>query len=367
MGMNKKNKILVVDDTELNRDFLQMILENDFEIELAEDGVQALEKLKADDSEITGLLLDLQMPNMDGFAVLDVMKNEGWIEKIPVLVITGDYTIGVENRCFDMGITDFIRKPFEPSLVKNRVKNAVNLFLYKNNLEEKVASQTEELKQQYKLLEEQTRKLKETNEKIIDILGTVVEGRNMESGEHIRRVKGFTKILACELMRQYPEYGLTEQSIDIIVSASSLHDLGKISIPDSILLKPGKLTQEEFAYMKSHTVRGCEILDAIEGVWENDYHKISYAVCRHHHERYDGRGYPDGLKGDEIPIAAQIVSVADVYDALVCERCYKDAIPKDRAFHMILNGECGVFSPKILECFRAVRKDFERMADTMKK
>ena len=358
-----RNKILIVDDAELNRDLLQDILEEDYAIEMAEDGEQAIELLRKKNQEYLVILLDLQMPKVDGFAVLEEMRQKNFMNKIPVLIISGERSVEVEAHCFELGVSDFIHKPFEPSLVKQRTKNVIDLFMYKNNLEEKVESQTETLRKQYKLLQLQANKLKESNIKIIDILGTVVESRNLESGEHIKRVKGFTEILCHHMMKEYPEYGLTKEKIETIVSASSLHDIGKIAIPDSILMKPGRLTDEEFEYMKSHTTRGCDILNNIEGIWEEDYQQVSYEICRHHHERYDGRGYPDGLKGDEIPISAQLVSIADVYDALVCERCYKDAIPKDKAFLMIINGECGVFSPKLLECFRKARKEFEELAD----
>ena len=212
------------------------------------------------------------------------------------------------------------------------------------------------------MLKEQAKKLEESNEKIIDILGTVVESRNLESGEHIKRVKGLTGVLALQVMADYPEYGLDEQKVEAIVAASSLHDVGKISIPDHILLKPSRLTEKEFEYMKLHTTKGCEILDKIEGIWDEEYKEMSYEICRYHHERYDGKGYPDHLEGEQIPISAQIVSIADVYDALVCERVYKKAFPKDIAFHMIMNGECGVFSPKLLECFQKVKNEFERIA-----
>lgn len=359
-------KVLVVDDAELNRDLLQTILEKQYSLEMAENGEEAMQKLEELHEEIVAILLDLQMPKMDGFAVLEAMRSRKWMDKIPVLIISGERAVEIENRCFELGVTDFIHKPFEPSLVKSRVRNAVDLFGYKNNLEEKVKKQTETLSMQYRLLKIQAAKLKESNEKIIDILGTVVEYRNLESGQHIKRVKGFTKLLAERLMQDYPEYGLDEKKIEVIVAASSLHDIGKIAIPDSILLKPARLTKDEFEYIKSHTTRGCDIINSIEGIWEEDYRKVSYDICRHHHERFDGNGYPDGLKGDEIPISAQIVSVADVYDALVCERVYKDAIPKDEAFHMIIKGECGVFSPKLLECFRNVRAEFEKLAEEMK-
>lgn len=360
------SRILVVDDAELNRVLLQDILEDEYEIEMACDGEEAIQKLADQQERIGAVLLDLQMPNKDGFAVLEEMRSQRMIDKIPVLIISGERSAETENRCFQMGAADFIHKPFEPSLVLNRVRNAVNLFMYKNQLEEKVEKQTETLRKQYKLLQMQAGKLKESNEKIIDILGTVVEYRNLESGEHIRRVKGFTRILANQLMKDYPEYGLTEHQIEVIVTASSMHDIGKITIPDSILLKPARLTKDEFEYMKSHTTRGCDIINQIKDIWDEEYRKVSYDICRHHHERYDGKGYPDGIKGDDIPISAQIVSVADVYDALVCERVYKEAYSPEVAFHMIITGECGVFSPKLLECFRKARGDFEQLAAKMK-
>lgn len=361
-----QNRILVVDDAELNRELLADILEDDYNIEMAEDGEEAIKKIKEYNKNLKAILLDLQMPKMDGFAVLEEMRKKGWMDRIPVLIISGEQAIEIENRCFELGVSDFIHKPFEPSLVKNRVKNNVDLFIYKNQLEAKVEKQTETLRKQYKILQVQAEKLKENNDKIIEILGTVVEYRNLESGQHIKRVKGFTEILAYQMMKDYPEYGLDEHKIEMIVTASSLHDVGKICIPDKILLKPGRFTDEEFEFMKSHTTRGCDLLNQIEGIWNDEYRQTSYDICRHHHERYDGKGYPDGLKGDDIPISAQIVSVADVYDALVCERVYKDAYSKDKAFHMIINGECGMFSPKLMECFRKVRDQFEKLADETK-
>lgn len=256
---------------------------------------------------------------------------------------------------------DYITKPFNNVIVQKRVKNAAGLYKYKMQLEERVEEQTSVLRKAYQALKIQAEKLRENNQQIIDMLGTVVEYRNLESGEHIKRVKGYTGILAECAMKEYPEYGLTEEKINTIVAASSLHDIGKITIPDGILLKPGRLTEDEYEYMKSHTIRGCELLDEIDQEWEPDYKKVSYEICRHHHERYDGKGYPDGLKGEEIPISAQLVSVADVYDALVNERCYKDAYSPDEAYRMIINGECGMFSPKLMEVFRKVRREFEEM------
>lgn len=358
-----RNKVLIVDDVELNREILTEILGDDYPVIEADNGKTALKMLQEYRDEIAVLLLDLIMPEMDGFAVLEMMKKHALLDKIPVLVISGESSVKAEKQCFDYGVSDFIRKPFDNTLVRRRVKNVTDLFLYKNNLEEKVQQQTETLRKQYRLLQLQAERLRESNNKIIDVLGTVVEGRDLESGEHVQRVKDYTRILAKQLMEDYPEYGLTQERVDVITAASALHDIGKIAIPDHILLKPGKLTDEEFECMKSHTTRGSEIISKIRGVWDEEYGKTSYEICRHHHEKYDGRGYPDGLKGDEIPISAQIVSIADVYDALVNERVYKRAFSKDQAFHMIVTGECGVFSPKLLECFRRVRKEFEQLAE----
>lgn len=361
-----RNIILIVDDMEMNREMLAEMLE-EYPIAMAENGKQALEIIRERFQEIEVLLLDLVMPEMDGYSVLEAMKRNGWIDKIPVLVITGEKSIQVEQKCFDYGVSDFIRKPFNKNLVKKRVKNIAELFLYRNRLEEKVEEQTRTLQKQYDLLQIQAEKLKASKEQMIDVLGNVVECRNLESGQHIQRVKGFTRILAERAMKDYPEYGLERDMVETIVSASALHDVGKIAIPDNILLKPGRLTDEEFAFMKTHTVRGCEILNDIKGVWDDEYSKVSYDICRYHHERYDGRGYPDGLAGEEIPISAQLVSIADVYDALVSDRIYKKAFSRDEAFDMIINGKCGVFSPKMLECFRNSRKEFEELAASQHK
>ncbi|MCM1190734.1 MAG: response regulator [bacterium] len=357
-----RNKVLIVDDMEMNREMLTAILEDDYPIMESDSGRKAIGILEEQNEEIAVVLLDLIMPEMDGYEVLEEMRRRSWLEKIPVLVISAESKVDAERRCFELGVSDFIHKPFDNAIVRNRVRNTVDLCTYRNELEEKVEEQTVTLKKQYALLETQARKLQESNTKIIDILGTVVEYRNLESGEHVKRVKGFTKILAEQAMADYPEYGLTPEKIDIIVSASALHDIGKIAIPDNILLKPGRLTDEEFAFMKTHTVRGGEVLNNIRDVWEKEYSEASYDICRHHHERYDGRGYPDGLVGEEIPLSAQLVGVADVYDALVSERVYKSAYSPEEAYRMIREGKCGAFSPRLMECFANAREKFEQLA-----
>lgn len=362
-----RNSILIVDDVELNREFLSEILQEDYEILMAESGEEALGILKQRHEEIILLLLDLVMPGIDGFQVLEVLQEMPWREQLGVIVISSEKESGSEKRCFDLGVSDYIHRPFDDRLVRRRVRNIVSLYRYQEGLEQKIEQQTEMLRKQYRLLQVQAEQLRKSKENVIGILGTVVEYRNLESGEHIIRVKGYTRILAERLMKDYPEYGLTQRNVEVIVSASALHDIGKITIPDSILLKPGKLTEEEFEYMKSHTTRGCEILSNIENAWDEEYGKVSYEICRYHHERYDGRGYPEGLKGEKIPISAQIVSIADVYDALVNERVYKNAFSKEKAFQMIVTGECGVFSPKLLDCLWNVRKEFEKLASAVVK
>lgn len=356
-----RDKVLIVDDMPMNRELLSEILEDEYFILEAENGREAIELLETRNSEIAIVLLDLIMPVMDGIAVLKEMQNHKWIDEIPVLVISSENSVNVERECFDYGVSDFIRKPFAFPVVKKRVENMVALYLHKNRLEETVEKQTQALREQYKLLKKRGEELERSNVRIIDILATVVEYRNLESGEHVKRVKGFTRILAWHLMKEYPEYGLDEKQVERISSASALHDVGKIAIPDAILLKPGKLTADEFECMKTHTLKGCDILNNITDVWDDEYGKFCYEICRSHHEKYDGKGYPDGLAGEEIPISAQIVSIADVYDALVSERVYKSAYTPNEAFNMILAGECGVFSPKLLECFKKSQKEFEEL------
>jgi len=358
-----KDKILIVDDIALNRQILRETLHDDYRILEAENGKAALSIMEKKRGELSVVLLDLMMPGIDGFGVLQVMKEKRWIDKLPVLIITGETSIEKEEKCFDYGVSDFIRKPFNVALVKKRVQNIVKLFQYQSELEHKVEEQTVTLRQQYELLRIQADKLHRSNENLVDILGTVVEYRDLESGEHIKRVKGFTEILAKQLAEERPEYGLTPQRIETMVMASSLHDIGKIAIPDSILLKPGRLTSKEYEIMKLHTTKGGEIIDRLKGVWDDECREAGYEICRHHHERYDGKGYPDGLAGDEIPISAQIVAVADVYDALVSKRIYKSAYSKEESYRMIMAGNCGIFSPKLLECFKHVRKQFEELAD----
>ena len=347
----KKPTILIVDDVDINREILCEIFQGYRTIQ-AENGKEAVDIIAANLNVISVVLLDVVMPVMDGVAVLKEMKKRKWMDDIPVLLITGEATTEIEREAYRLGASDIIKKPFDPDVAKQRVKNVIELYYNKRHLEDMVELQT-------KVLRKQAEELQSINDRIVDVMSNVVEFRNLESGNHVKRVKTFTNILAKYVAQEYPEYHLDSDAINMITSAAALHDVGKIVIPDAILLKPGRLDKEEFEIMKSHTTRGCEVIDMLADIQQGEYGKVSYEICRHHHERYDGRGYPDGLKGEEIPIAAQIVSVADVYDALVTERCYKAAFTTEEAYRMISNGECGAFSPKLMHCFALAKEEFE--------
>ena len=354
--------ILLVDDNDINRGILGEIFKNKYDIIEAGDGAEAVQLIVQNNTKLAAILLDVIMPGMDGYAVLEAMvRKDNLNEKIPVLMITADTSTEAERTSYEKGAADVIHKPFDPVIVERRVSKAIELYDHKNNLETKVDDQTRVLKKQFIYLKKQEEKLRYSNERVIDTIATIIEFRNMESGYHLKRIKGFVRILALTAMNNYPEMGLTPHMIDIITQASAMHDVGKISVPDSILLKPGRLTSEEFEVMKSHTTRGCEIIEKLKDIQDKEYYEACLDICRHHHERYDGRGYPDGLKGEENSIGAQLTALADVYDALVSDRVYKSAYPVDKAYEMIKNGECGVFSPKLLACFEFARPDMEKL------
>ncbi|MBO6197170.1 MAG: response regulator [Butyrivibrio sp.] len=354
--------ILVVDDNEINRGILGEIFKDKYNILEAGDGLEALKIMEENEGKLAAVLLDIVMPEMDGYQVLEEMgKRDNLNDVIPVLMITADTSTEAERASYQKGAADVIHKPFDPVIVDRRVSRNIELYDHKNNLESQIDDQTRVLKKQFIYLKKQEEKLKNSNEKVIDTIATIVEFRSMESSYHLKRIKGFVRILALTAMNNYPELGLTPHLVDVITQASAMHDIGKISVPDSILLKPGKLTNEEFELMKSHTTRGSEIIELLKDVQDKEYYEMSLDICRHHHERYDGRGYPDGLKGDENSIGAQLTALADVYDALVSDRVYKAAFPMDKAYEMIKDGECGVFNEKLLACFEFARPDMEKL------
>lgn len=335
-------KILIVDDSEMNRAILTDMLEDDYEILEAENGIEAINILQKYSTEISLVLLDIVMPEMDGFEVLQIMNESGWIEDIPVIMISAETASKHMQRAYELGVTEFIGRPFDVMVVRHRVVNTILLYTKQKRLTSLVADQVYEKEQRSNLL--------------VNILSHIVEFRNEESGLHVLHIRTLTEILLKELVQKTDRYDLSQEDISLIGIASALHDVGKMAIPDEILNKPGRLNAEEFAVIKTHTTQGAEMLAASPWYESENLVKIAYEICRWHHERYDGKGYPDGLKGDEIPISAQIVALADVYDALTSERVYKKAIPHEKAIQMILNGECGAFNPLVLECLQDVQR-----------
>ena len=355
-------KILIVDAKKNNRKTLAGILQGQHEIVEADSGIDAWERIRKERKSLNVVLMNLTLPELDGFQIIDNMKQSRIIDTLPVVVISEERQSEVEGKCLELGAADYFSQPFNDLVVKNRVDNLINYYTHKKQLEEKVENQMITLRKQYKVIQVQADKLQKKNDEMIEVVSNVAEYRSLESGSHLRRVKRYTRILGEYVKENYPEYGITNELLDIIVSASALHDIGKVAIPDSILLNPGRLSDDEFDYLRSHTIRGYELLDDFKKVWSEEYIRVGKEICRSHHERYDGKGYPDGLVGDEIPIAAQLVSIVDVYDAMTNERFYKGALAIERVFYMITNGECGVFSPKLLEAFRKVKPKFEEMA-----
>lgn len=336
--------ILIVDDIEMNRAILNELFCQTYCVKEAENGIQALEIIEQCGDRIAIILLDIVMPELDGFGVLRELKRHHSNEKYPVFLITAEDSDEVINRGYDMGVDDVINKPFNPSIIRRRVKNTIELYERRLRMESIIEGQTRKIK-------EQAEKLNETSLAMVDTLSTVIEFRDCESGEHVKRIRTMTKILMSALGEADPAYRFPPVTIDEISVASAMHDVGKIAIPDHILNKPGKLTKEEFEIMKEHTVKGCEILDNVELLKNSASFVYYHDICRWHHEKWDGRGYPDGLKGDEIPIWSQVVALADCYDALVSERIYKPAYTHEEALKMIRGGECGQFNPALLRAF----------------
>ena len=333
--MKEKSTILIVDDSELNRTILADILGDEYNFIEAENGARAIELLRTH-TDIDLILLDMVMPEMNGFDVLTAMNNNRQIEDIPVVMISAENGIEHIERAYDLGVTDYISRPFDRMVVRRRVVNALILAAKQKRL--------------MRLAAEQIYEKEKISDLMINIFSHIVEFRNGESGPHVLHIRTITEVLLSRLVQKTDRYSLTQEDIQLISSASALHDIGKVSIPDEIINKPGKLTKEEFEIMKSHTTVGADILHDLPFSNEEPLLKTAYEIARWHHERYDGRGYPDGLTGEEIPIAAQVVSVADVYDALTSVRCYKSAYDHETALRMIVNGECGTFNPLLLEC-----------------
>lgn len=338
--MKKQGMILIVDDTEMNRSMLADMLCEEYDILEASNGLEAVTKLQQRHGEISLVLLDVVMPEMDGFEVLAMMNKKGWIAHIPVITISSETASTYIDHAYDLGATDYISRPFDEKTVQRRVRNTMMLYSKQKALEGMVAEQIMEKER--------------NNFLMVEILSNIVEFRNGESGLHVLHIRTLTEILLRKLQELTDRYPLSASRTALIVNASALHDVGKISIPEEILNKPGKLTAQEFEVMKTHSALGARIMEDALKRHNEELLQVSYNICRWHHERWDGRGYPDGLKGDDIPIEAQIVALADVYDALTSQRVYKSAFPHEQAMRMILDGECGAFNPVLLRCLEEV-------------
>ena len=343
--LQNKSQILLVDDSAMNRMILKEILGGDYRILEAENGQECLEKMQAEAGNIALVLLDINMPVMDGFEVLKAMNANHTIEDIPVIMISSDDSDAAIRRSYELGANDYVNRPFDARIVYRRVTNTIKLYAKQRRLVQMVS--------------DQIRARENNTDMLVGVLSHIVEFRNGESGAHVRHIRIITELLLHRLLEISSQYPITAEQQDNIPLASALHDIGKIGIDEKILNKPGKLTPEEFEVVKTHSMLGAEMLHQLENFNEQPLLQTAYEITRWHHERWDGRGYPDGLKGDEIPINAQLVALADVYDALTSERCYKKAFSHEKAVQMILNGECGAFNPLLLQCLTDMQTDLK--------
>lgn len=347
---DNRQKILIVDDSEMNRLLLQDILGDEYELAEVKNGAEAVAFLNGSAAKTDLILLDIVMPEMDGFAFLEEMNRKGWIKDIPVIMISAENLSASVVRAYDLGVSDFIGRPFDADIVRKRVKNTIMLYAKQKKLMNMITRQVYEKEKQSGLM--------------VAVLSHIVEFRNGESGLHVLHIQRITELLLKHLGKMREDYKYSAEEISMFSLASALHDIGKIAIPSKILNKPGRLTEEEFAVMKTHTSTGAALLEElVEEYTDEPLIHAAHQICRWHHERWDGKGYPDGLKGEEIPLPAQVVALADVYDALTSKRVYKPAFSHDTAVQMILDGKCGAFNPLLLQCLKeneaALRADLQ--------
>ena len=343
--LQEKTQILLVDDSKMNRMLLREILGDGYRILEAENGQECLETLRAEAGNIALVLLDINMPGMDGFEVLKAMNANHTIEDTPVIMISSEDSDAAIRRSYELGASDYVNRPFDARIVYRRVTNTIKLYAKQRRLVQMVS--------------DQIRARENNTDMLVGVLSHIVEFRNGESGAHVRHIRIITELLLHRLLEISSRYSITAEQQDMIPLASALHDIGKIGIDEKILNKPGKLTPEEFKVIQTHSMLGAKMLHDLDGFAEQPLLQTAYEIARWHHERWDGRGYPDGLKGDEIPISAQLVSLADVYDALTSERCYKKAFSHEKDVQMILNGECGAFNPLLLQCLTDIQADLK--------
>ena len=338
------DSILIVDDDPVNRKILGKLFSAYYMVIEAENGLEGMEQILNKNNHLCAILLDVMMPGMTGIEVLRRLKELGLLETIPVFLITAENSTKVMKEAYELGVMDVISKPVVSYMVIKRVRSIIELFEARKHLSSVVASQNIALL-------EQAEKIIQLNQGMIEALATAIEFRNEESGGHVQRISKITRLLL-----ENTPFGenLNKMEIDNIALASVMHDVGKITIPDAVLTKPGKLTAEEYKLMQSHTTKGVAILESIPQLRGSEFYDYACDIARHHHERWDGRGYPDRLAGDAISPWAQVVSLADVYDALSCRRVYKPPFPRKQVLEMIGTGQCGIFNPRLLDSFYSV-------------
>ena len=342
-------RVLIIDDNIISRVILTNIFNKEFEILEAENGKVGLELACRYCDSIAVILLDLVMPEMNGYEFLAEIKKRNMLNLIPVIVVSADDDSSIESNILDQGAADMIATPIVPNIVRRRVENVISANNYKHTMEALTKSLASEIRHSRSM--------------IVETLCSIIEQRSLESGQHIKRIRMFTDIILRYMAENYSDVNLDESMIECISNASMLHDIGKIVIPDAILNKPSRLTADEFEVMKSHAVEGANIIRKLSFIREKNYLEYAWQIAMYHHERWDGKGYPEGLSGDAIPLCAQAVAIADVYDALTTHRVYKPVIPHQQAVVMILNDECGVFSDRMKQALRAVAPKFLELAD----
>lgn len=353
----ERKTILIVEKDGKERQKLNQFLMLEYDIVLADDGRQALSEVQKRRNELAAVILDWEISAVSAYQFLQVMHTKGMIKEIQVFVTSREADFEIDSKICGLGARGVIYRPYSEVVVRRQILDCLKEAEERSRLQE-------EVKENKRLVEESQKKLDAFYDNLLDAIGTVMEYRVSESDRHVKRIKGFSRIMAVAYRNQFPDSGLNESEINRIVRGSVIHDIGKVAIPDAILLNPAKLTEDEQQIMRSHTTRGEEVMQLLKDVQDEEQFRVSCEICRWHHERYDGGGYPDGLEGDEIPISAQIVSIVDVYDELVSERIFKKPYDKETAYRMIMEGKCGVFSPKLLQCFEASKKLLELYSDS---
>lgn len=355
--MVEKNSILIADTDGSNRELLAQILSDNHEVIFADNGKQVLSEIQKRKNELAAVVLDWDIPTVSAWQIMQVMQARGMLEQIRLFVSTSVSDPEIDKKAYGTDATAVLRKPYTTAAVRRQIVDCLENAAEQERLKKEVEKGRQ-------LLEESHKKLDGFYDNLLDAIGTVMEYRVSESDRHVKRIKGFTRIMAVAYRNQFPDCGLDEEEINRIVRGSVIHDIGKIAVPDAVLLNPAKLTEDELQIMRSHTTKGEEIMQLLKEVQDREQFRVSCEICRWHHERHDGSGYPDGLEGSEIPLSAQIVSIVDVYDELVSERISKKPLDKETAFRKIMNGECGVFAPRLLQCFETSKKLLELFSDS---